>query len=81
MVEMITELTESEDHKDVTSNWVLLWARQVEAQGTQTAVLNNLKVNQVFYAIQLVNQKRQKHKIHVTIMVFQGIQDCYIGEY
>ena len=51
MFEIIKELTKSEENKDVTSYQVLLWARQVEAQRTQTAVLNNLKVNQEFDAI------------------------------
>ena len=50
MVEIVRELTKGGNNK-VTSNQVLLWARQVEAKRTQTAVLNDLKVYQEFDAI------------------------------
>ena len=62
MVEIIKKLTKSEENKDVTSNQAPQWARQVEAQITHTAVLNNLKINQEFDAIQLEKQKKYKHK-------------------
>ena len=51
MVEIIKELTKSEENEDVTSYQVLLWATHVETQTTQTAFLNNLKVNHKFNAI------------------------------
>ena len=57
MVEIIKEFTKSEENKDVASNQVLLWERQVEAQGTQTTVLNSLKVNQKFDNILFEKQK------------------------
>ena len=59
MVEIIKELTKIEGNKDVTSNQVLLCARQVEAQRMQTAVLNNLKVNQENDAIWSEMQKKK----------------------
>ena len=51
MVEIIRELSKGEN-KDMTSNQVLFWPKQVEAQRAQTAVLNDLKVYQQFDAIQ-----------------------------
>ena len=47
----IKDLTKTEENKDVTSNEILQWARQGEVQMTQKAVLNNLRVDQEFYAI------------------------------
>ena len=58
MVEIIKELTKSEENKDVTSNQVFIWTRQVEAHRTQTAVVNNLKVNQEFNATWSEKQKK-----------------------
>ena len=51
IVKIIKEPTLSEENTDFTSNQVLLWARQIESQRTQTAVLNNVKVNQEFDTI------------------------------
>ena len=45
MVEITKELTESEENKDVTSYEVLQWARQVEAQTRETAVLIHFKAD------------------------------------
>ena len=42
LMKIIWELTALKDTGKVTSNQVLVWARQVEAQKTQTAVINNL---------------------------------------
>ena len=64
MVEIIRQLTKVEN-KDVTSNQELLWAiKWVEAQRTQRAVLNDLKLYQEFDAIQ--SQKQTKsNRIHI----------------
>ena len=43
MVEIIRELTSVVDTSSVTSAQVLAWARIVEAQMTQTALLKSLK--------------------------------------
>ena len=63
MAEIIKELRETEENKDVTSNEVLQWARWVEAHRTQMAVHNNLKIDQEYHVIQSEKQKRKKHKI------------------
>ena len=51
LLELICKLTAITDTSAVTSDQVLLWARWVEAKRTQTAVVNNLKVNKEFNVI------------------------------
>ena len=62
---MIKELTQTEESKDVTSDKVLLWTRQVKAQRTKTAVLNNLKVNKALMPYDQISRKDKimDHKI------------------
>ena len=59
MVKIKKKLVKTEENKDVTSGQTLLWARRVEAQRTEVAVLKNLKVEKEFHAIQ--SEKPNKH--------------------
>ena len=59
--EIISELTKGKN-KDVTINQVLPWARWVEVQRVQTAVLNDLKIYQEFDAIWSQKQTNYKQK-------------------
>ena len=66
IIEIIKELTKTEENKDVMSNDIPQWAKWVEAQRTQTAVLNNLKIDQECNAIWSEKQKRQNIKYKIA---------------
>ena len=57
---MIWEHTAIKDASKVTSDQVLIWARQVEAQRTQAAVMNNFKVGK---NLMQLDQKGRKTKL------------------
>ena len=43
LVDIITELTKTEESNDVTSEEVLTWTKRVEGQNFQSVVMNSLK--------------------------------------
>ena len=51
ITEIIKELVSTKNNIEVTSEQVLMWVRRVELQGSQTAILENLKENSNFVAI------------------------------
>ena len=64
LIEISGELKAMKNTSKVTSNQVLMLARCTEAQRTQTAVLNDLKVYQIFNALQSQKQKKYKQTPH-----------------
>ena len=64
LVEIIKELIKTEESKDVTSEQVLAWAKRVEAQKAQSAIINSLKETKDFNRIKtLRGGRRESHKL------------------
>ena len=51
--EITKELTATKNHDDITSGGVLAWAKKVEAQRAQSAVLNMLMESRQFDKMKL----------------------------
>ena len=68
VTEIIRELTAINDANTVMSNEVLTWAKWVEAQRSQTAMLNSLKENRDFDAI-----KKSRSHTYLTQIKIQNV--------
>ena len=59
-IKIIRELTKIEDNENITSEQVLAWAKRVEAQKTQSAILEQLKETKDFDRIFTSNKHKAK---------------------
>ena len=56
LAEIIRELTKAEESTAVTSEQVLIWAKRVEAQGAQSAIITSLSEMKEFDKIKTINR-------------------------
>ena len=63
--EIIRELTTRNNHEQVTSEGMLIWARKIEAQRAQAAILNNITESHQFDKVK-VTKKSKEDNIKLT---------------
>ena len=84
LIEILKELTKTEESTDVTIREVLAWAKRVEAQKAQSAILNSLNKRKDFDKVKAVSGGQRQiernckhmpkhHKSRVSIIVAPAI--------
>ena len=63
--EIIKELTATNTDGQITSEVMLAWAKRVEAQRTQAAVLNTIKGSRQFNKVQIVKKAKEDNTRHL----------------
>ena len=57
--EVITELTAKNNNEQTTSKDVLVWAKRIEAQWAQAAILSDITKSQKFNKVKMVKKKQK----------------------
>ena len=69
--EIIRELTAKNNDEQVTSEGVLPWAKRIEAQRAQAAVLNDITESHQFDKITVAQKSKESHMRHMPRMTGQ----------
>ena len=72
--EIIRKLAKTNDNTHLTSEYVLEWAKRIEVQGAQAAVIDSLSDTKEFDIIQTArhDQKQKGLNLHATVKCPQG---------
>ena len=77
--EVVRELMAKNSSKQMNSEDVLLWPRQIKAQRAQTAMLSNLTEAQKFDKVKLVQKSKNRQEIETTCQAFHKHPCKYCG--
>ena len=69
--EVIKELTTSKDDDQITSEGVLAWAKRVEVQRTQVAVLNTIMESRQFDKVKVMKKPKENSTRHPLVPTLQ----------
>ena len=78
--EVIRELTAKNNRKQTTSKDVLLWARRIEAQQAQAAILSDITESQTFDKVKIVPKTKARWDIETTHQAHHKQPYKYCGE-
>ena len=73
LYEVIRELTAKSNDKQTTSEGVLVWAKRVEAQRAQAAILNDITESHQFDRIKMAQKPKSSQDRHTTNTTSQKI--------
>ena len=59
LAEVIRELTAKNNDEQMTSKGVLIWARRIEAQRAQAAILNNITESHQFDKVKIAKKSKE----------------------
>ena len=77
--EVIRELTAKNSREQTTSEDVLLWARWIEAQRAQAAILSNITKTQKIYKVKVVQKPKNRQQIETTCQRYHKWPCKYCG--
>ena len=77
--EVIRKLTAKDNNKQTMSKDVLLWAKNIKAQRTQTAILNDITESQKFDKVKLAQKPNTKWDMETTHPMYHKRPCRYCG--
>ena len=78
--EIVRELMAKNNSEQINSEDVLLWARQIETQRAQAAILNNITEVQKFDKVKLLEKPKGRQEAETTRCAYQRHPCKYCGE-
>ena len=80
LAEIIRELTKANESTAVKSEQILVWAKRVEAQRAQTAIITSLSETKEFVKIKTIKQGQRHHgrtpQTHAKMFTKQSCSYC-----
>ena len=77
--EVVRELMAKNSSKQINSEDILLWARQIKAQRAQATILSDITKEQKFDKVKLVQKPKNRQEIETTCQAFHKHQCKYCG--
>ena len=77
--EIVRELTEKNNIEQIKGEDILLWARRIEAQRAQAAILNDITEAQKFDKVKLVQKPKGRQEAETTRHTYQRHPCKYSG--